>query len=59
MGQYPDTPWFMVCIFDIYHIIYTLIAIILWNTKKNTLETLFSTRIKKFVTIALFIQFNF
>ena len=59
MGQYPDTPWFMVCIFDINHIIYTLIAIILWNTKKNTLETLFSTRIKKFVTITLFIQFNF
>ena len=60
-GWHPDTSWFFVILFDISQIIYLLISLYFINYKKKVCN--YSQRdifkIKTFLTIALFIQYNF
>ena len=60
-GWHPDTPWFLVLLFDTSQIIYLLICLRFINHKKKhhyySQKDIF--KIKLFLTIALFIQYNF
>lgn len=60
-GWHPDTHWLFVILFDISQIIYLLISLYFINYKKKVLryskKDIF--KIKTFLTIALFIQYNF
>ena len=60
-GWHPDTSWFFVVLFDASQIIYLFISLYFINYKKKVLyyspKDIF--KIKTFLTIALFIQYNF
>ena len=60
-GWHPDTSWFFVILFDTSQIIYLFISLYFINYKKKHLsysrKDIF--KIKTFLTIALFIQYNF
>ena len=60
-GWHPDTSWIFVILFDTSQIIYLFISLYFINHKKKyhsyTNEDIF--KIKTFLTIALFIQYNF
>ncbi len=60
VGWYPDTPWFWVLFFDFSQLVYLCISFCFIIHKKKV--TYFSqkdiSRIKLFVTISLFIQYN-
>lgn len=61
VGIYPDTPWFAVFLFDCSQVVYLFIVFcfILHKKKVSFYNEKDIFRIKLFITISLFIQYNF
>lgn len=60
-GWYPDAPWIGVFLFDLSQVIYLLIALrfIQHKRKVTNFSELDIKKIKRFITVSLFIQYNF